>query len=105
MENRGYEMVGQYARSVVAEDYSRFDLILAMDSSNLRWLERHRPSECRAELGLYLEFAFGPTHGDVPDPYYSGQFDAVLDMIERAGSALVARLRECHGTGAQDRRS
>lgn len=103
-ERRGYKMADQYARNVVGDDFSRFDLILAMDSSNLRWLERYRPSDSRAELDLYLEFAFGPTHGDVPDPYYSGQFDAVLDMIERAGSALVARLQERHGMGAHDRR-
>ena len=104
-ERRGYGMAGQYARTTVGEDFNRFDLILAMDSSNLRWLERHRPSACRATLDLYLEFAFGPSHGDVSDPYYSGQFDLVFDTIERAGSAIVTRLQERHGQSAHDHRS
>lgn len=94
---QGYEMVALRARTVTSDDFDRFDLILAMDSSNLRWLERRRPPESRAELGLFLEFALGPSHGDVPDPYYSGKFDMVLELIERAGAAIVTKLRKRDG--------
>ncbi len=90
-------MVDLRGRTVTSDDFDRFDLILAMDSSNLRWLERRRPSGSRAELGLFLEFALGPSHGDVPDPYYSGQFDMVLELIERAGAAIVTKLRKRDG--------
>ena len=94
---QGYEMAALRARTVTSDDFDRFDLILAMDSSNLRWLERQRPAGSRAELGLFLEFALGPSHGDVPDPYYSGQFDMVLELIERAGAAIVAKLGKHDG--------
>ncbi len=97
---QGYEMAALRARTVTSDDFDRFDLILAMDSSNLRWLERRRPSGSRAQLGLFLEFALGPSHGDVPDPYYSGQFDMVLELIERAGAAIVAKLRKHDGRRA-----
>ena len=90
-------MASLRARTVTKEDFDRFDLVLAMDSSNLRWLERERPSGSRAELGLYLEYAFGPSYGDVPDPYYSGQFDTVLETIDRAGTVIVEKLQKRNG--------
>jgi protein-tyrosine-phosphatase len=30
--------------------------------------------------------------GDVPDPYYSGGFDSVLDLIEAASDRILDRI-------------
>ena len=92
-EGRGFGMAGMAARTINSEDFERFDLILAMDSSNLRWLRANRPPASTAEIDLFLRYALGPSHGDVHDPYYSGRFDEVLDVIERAGPAVITRLQ------------
>ena len=51
---KGIDIAGQRARAVAAEDFHAFDLILAADRDNLRWLRQHAPVDARAELHLAL---------------------------------------------------
>jgi protein-tyrosine phosphatase len=88
---RGYDLSQQRARQVTAEDFHRFDLILAMDSSNLKDLQAIRPADATAELSLYLD-ALEDAPTDVPDPYYTRDFDGVLTLIEQAARAWAAKL-------------
>lgn len=92
---RGYDMSALRARVVEAEDFERFDLILAMDRENLRALERRAPAQARDRLRLFLEFAPEAGISEVPDPYYGGPngFEDVLDLIEAASRGLVEHLR------------
>jgi protein-tyrosine phosphatase len=91
---RGYALEELRARQFEVADFQRFDLILAMDQSNLRDLQALRPATARAELDLFLRRC-GQAEHEVPDPYYGGAdgFDRVLDLIECAGAALLADLR------------
>ncbi len=57
------------ARQVVTTDFEEFDLILAMDSSNLENLRNLCPDEHRYKVHKVLEPLGG---GDVADPYYGG---------------------------------
>jgi len=91
---RGYDLSTLRARQFVAEDFRRFDFILAMDRSNLGALERMRPGSFRGELALFLSYGGGNGTLEVPDPYYGGArgFDTVLDLVEEAAEGLVAHL-------------
>lgn len=91
---RGYELSRLRGRQVSADDFARFDLILAMDSANLRDLQRIRPANARAELDLYLR-RFELAEDEVPDPYYGGSegFEHVLDLLEQASDALLIELK------------
>ena len=51
---RGYDLSAQRAQQVSAQDFSRYDLILAMDTSNLVHLMALQPSAGTAELDLFL---------------------------------------------------
>ena len=92
---RGYDMSALRARTVEAEDFEHFDLILAMDRENLRALQRRAPAQARDRLRLFLEFAPDPGVSEVPDPYYGGPngFEDVLDLIEAASRGLIEHLR------------
>jgi protein-tyrosine phosphatase len=93
---RGYSLEHLRARTVVDEDFGRFDYILAMDDANLRELRRRCPAGFRGHLGLFLEFAANSRVREVPDPYYtSGEqgFDEVLDLVEAASAGLLRHLR------------
>lgn len=87
----GIDISGQRARKVTPQDFSRFDLILGMDRSNVADLKALAPA--RDRVHLFLEFAHGQTR-DVPDPYYDGPeaFAEVYRMIREASEALAARL-------------
>ena len=83
---RGITLEGAARRFSVA-DFDRFDLILAMDSENLRDLLALAPDDdARAKVRLLR----GPNL-DVPDPYYGGPdgFDVVLDQVEEACRKLL----------------
>lgn len=91
---RGYELSGLRARQVTAEDFGRFDLVLAMDVANLRDLQHLKPAQSRSDLDLYLR-RFALERDEVPDPYYGGAegFEQVLDLLEQASDALLNELR------------
>ncbi len=93
-QRRGYDLSAQRARQVEVADFQRFDLILAMDQSNLRNLQALRPAGARADLDLYLR-RFDLALDEVPDPYYGGEdgFEQVLDLIEQASDALLIEIK------------
>lgn len=92
---RGYDMSPLRARIVAPEDFERFDLLLAMDRSNLSTLLQRAPSAQRDRVRLFLEFAPDQETAEVPDPYYGGGagFERVLDLVEAASRGLIAHLR------------
>jgi protein-tyrosine phosphatase len=92
---RGYDLTPLRARQVSVEDFQRFNWILAMDQSNLRELEALQPRSHAGYLGLFLDLAPHVGLREVPDPYYGGAagFERVLDLVEAASDALLAKLR------------
>lgn len=92
---RGYDLSALRARKLLAEDFGRFDLVLAMDADNLANAERLCPPAQRHKLRLLLDYAPGAARRHVPDPYYGGAagFDEVLDLVEAACDGLVDSLR------------
>lgn len=89
---RGIDLSDQRSRPVTAQDFDDFDLILAMDRSNLANLERMRPAGNTTPVRLFLSAAPDLPRDEVPDPYYDGGFDRVLDMIETASRAWLDQL-------------
>jgi protein-tyrosine phosphatase len=96
---RGYNLSQLRARKVAAQDIDYFDLILAMDRSNLDNLRRMAPPEAHKRLRLFMEYARNFDDDEVPDPYYGlgHAFDLVLDMIEDGAQGLVDELRQRFG--------
>ena len=85
------------ARQVTEDDFGDFDLVIAMDRSNLDDLRRLAPDDdARNRLRLFREYAGEPGQ-DVPDPYYGGPdgFREVVDIVRRAAAGLVEALE--HG--------
>ncbi|KRW62150.1 low molecular weight protein-tyrosine-phosphatase [Pseudomonas sp. TTU2014-080ASC] len=93
-QRRGYDMSALRGRQAVPEDFQRFDLILAMDKSNLANLQQIQPASAKAELDLFLR-RYQLSLSEVPDPYYGGEdgFEQVLDLIEQACDALLAEIK------------
>lgn len=85
---RGYDLSPQRAQQVTLADFDRFDMILAMDQSNLANLKALQPAGSKAVLRLFLGNA------DVPDPYYGDAdgFDHVLDLAEAAVDRLLREI-------------
>jgi len=91
---RGIDLSGLRARQVTQADFTKFDYILAMDRHNYQLLQSLCPPEQRHKLHLFLDFAPELNRRDVPDPYYEGGFEYVLDLVEAASRGLLNALNE-----------
>jgi protein-tyrosine phosphatase len=87
----GIDISKQRARRIVAADFDRFDLILALDRDNLRNLQKIVPAAAAARLHLFSRYAIG-TDEDIPDPYYGGRddFERVYTMLFNGCNSLLA---------------
>jgi protein-tyrosine phosphatase len=94
-ERRGVDLKGLRARQVTGRDFEHFELVLAMDEDNRRFLLDAAPAEYHGRIRLFLEFAPHLERREVPDPYYGGSigFEHVLDLVEEAGIGLLEHLR------------
>lgn len=86
---RGYDLSSLRGRQFRAQDFEAFDLILAMDRQNLADIELLRPQGIRTPVRLMLDFAPEVAASEVPDPYYTGDFDEALDLIEQAAQGVL----------------
>jgi protein-tyrosine phosphatase len=97
---RGLDLSSR-ARQFAAEDWQRFDHVLAMDQENFEALAASAPSAtARAKLRLFRALdPDAPARAEVPDPYYGGPegFEHVLDLCEAASAGLLAELRRQYG--------
>lgn len=93
---RGYSFSGIVSRPVQEEDFGYYDLILAMDRSNLAELKRRCPVELQHKLQLFMQYhPQYPQLQEVPDPYYGGirGFEQVLELIEQGCDQLLLQLQ------------
>ena len=98
---RGYNLSQLRARKVARQDIDYFDLILAMDKSNLDNLRRMAPPEAHERIKLFMDYSKNFEDDEVPDPYYGlgHGFDLVLDLVEDGAQGLVDEIRQKFGQG------
>lgn len=89
---RGLDLSGLRARPVTADDFGRFDVIVAMDEDNARDLEALRPPGEVTPVVLFTD-SIGEDGAPVPDPYHTRDFEGCLDLIEACADAFVRGLR------------
>jgi protein-tyrosine phosphatase len=84
------------ARLVTSDDFRRFDHIVALDSNNLRDLERLRPADGKARLSLLLDHVEGRRGQAVADPYYGedSHFDAAWKDVSAGAEGLARSIAE-----------
>lgn len=87
----GISLDGIRARQVDDGDFFNFQLIVAMDQSNLSDLREINPNP---ESNIVLLRQYDPIQDslDVPDPYYAGGFDKVYEIIHRSCETLLQSL-------------
>lgn len=74
LAQHGISCKGHRARQVTKHDYAYYDLIIAMDSYNVRNLHRMLGGDPENKIHMMLDYTNRP--GDVADPWYTDDFDA-----------------------------
>jgi protein-tyrosine phosphatase len=83
------------ARLITQADLDTFDYILTMDDGiHADVLDVGRGS---AKVALFLDYAPELKRREVPDPYYSGNFEETYKLCDAAADGLLAAIRKEHG--------
>ena len=89
--HRGYDLSGQRARQLTAQDFDDFDLVLVMDSANEVAARRISSAAQQQRMKRLTDYCQRFDDHEVPDPYYGGDqgFEHVLDLVEDACQNLL----------------
>ena len=81
LAEHGIGCKGKTARQMTRKDYERFDLLIGMDTWNIRNMTRICGGDPEGKIQMLLDFTNRP--GDVADPWYTGNFEATWrDVME-----------------------
>ena len=91
---QGIDISGYCARQVQAEDFRRFDHIVALDAKNLADLRAIMPADASARLSLLLDHVPGMEGRSVADPYFGDDagFAETWGEVTLGAQALVRAL-------------
>ena len=83
---------GMKARQLRSSDLQEFDYIVCMDASNVKNTIEMLRAESEAKVFRFLDL----THHkkDVPDPWYTGDFQETYDLCVEGCEALLAKIEQ-----------
>lgn len=92
LEKNGIPVTEHRARRMTVADYNEFDLIVCMDSYNVRFVRALSGGDNYGKARLLR--AFSDNRGDIEDPWYTGRFDIVYKEIYEDCSGLLKAITE-----------
>ena len=78
---------GKTARQMTRRDYERYDLLVGMDSWNIRNMKVICGGDPDGKIRQLLDFTNRP--GDVADPWYTGDFEATWRDVSEGCQCLL----------------
>jgi protein-tyrosine phosphatase len=98
LDEHNIDHKGIQARQVKPADLKDYDYIIAMDEQNARHLKEMAPEGTEHKIKLLLEFLPESQSLNIPDPYFTGNFEQVYHLIDKSCDRLLqAILKEREG--------
>ncbi len=95
LESVGISTKGKRAVHMEKSDYAEYDMIIGMDSLNIRNIMRIIGDDPQRKVCKLLSFA--GDGGDIADPWYTGNFDETYDDVMRGCEGLLEYLKKGAG--------
>lgn len=92
LAEHGISCAGKTARQLTRADYRAYDILIGMDSYNIRNMERICGGDPDGKIHKLLDYT--PRPGDVADPWYTGDFNATYRDCMEGCTALLTLLEE-----------
>ena len=96
LAEHGISCDGHAARQLTNADYEKYDLLIGMDSANLRNMHRICGGDFAGKLHLLMDYTDRP--GDVADPWYTGDFEATWQDVLAGCQGLLREITGHHHT-------
>ena len=90
LAEHGIGCAGKTARQMTRSDYNRFDLLIGMDSWNIRNMRNICGGDPEDKIKMLMDYTHRP--GDVADPWYTGDFEATWRDVLEGCQQLLAEL-------------
>ncbi len=90
LREHGIDPSGKRAVKLRREDYFRYDYLIGMEEANIRRILSITGGDPEEKVFRLLDFTDQPS--DIPDPWYSDDFDSAWRDIERGCRALFLKL-------------
>ena len=90
LAQHGLRCDGKRARQMTRSDYQNYDLLIGMDSWNIRNMTRICGGDREGKIRMLLDYT-GRSRS-VADPWYTGDFDATWDDVNEGCRALLEHL-------------
>ena len=91
LAKHGISAAGKTAVQLQKSDYAKYDLLVGMDSANIRNMHRILGGDPEGKISLLLDYTNRP--GDVADPWYTGDFEATWQDVLAGCRGLLETLR------------
>ncbi|MCD5200706.1 low molecular weight phosphotyrosine protein phosphatase [Enterococcus casseliflavus] len=82
LRQAGLSSEGLISRQITEADFAKFDWIIGMDQSNVETLQALAPADTTAKIRSYLSVVPGKETTEVPDPYYTGDFEETYQLLQ-----------------------
>ena len=92
LAEHGISCDGHAARQLTNQDYDEYDLLIGMDSANLRNMQRIYSGDPDGKLHLLMDYT--DCSHDVADPWYTGDFEATWQDVLAGCQGLLHKLME-----------
>lgn len=92
LETHGYDHANLRGSQIKSDHFYEWDYFIAMDSSNEHHLKNLKPDDSQAIIKRLLSYHPSSSLTDVPDPYFTGNFVEVYELIEQSISNLLAEV-------------
>ena len=92
LREEGIPLIPHRAVRMTKDDYEKYDLLVGMDSANIRNMRSICGGDPRGKISRLLDWT--GSGRDVADPWYTGNFDETYWDIDRGCRALLKALRE-----------
>lgn len=81
LEKHNHNISNMFSQKISKEDFFDFDYIIGMDNQNVKDLLRMAPHGTKDKIHLFLDAVDGYQNQDVPDPWYTGDFEETENLI------------------------
>lgn len=94
LKKYGISTAGLISRKVEATDLTDCQYIIVMDDNNMSDLATFGTASSACHVGKMCDFIINSMYENVPDPYYTGDFDETYELVTAGCKGLLKFIEE-----------
>ncbi len=94
LNDNNISTTGMIGRQLEPTDFDAFDYIVGMDSSNIQEIRLMLNQPSHQKILRFLDLT--PHQKDVPDPYFTGDFEETYALVTEGCVALLEKIKKDH---------